>query len=108
MFWDKRPEDIELGVEMTGPDIREGEVEKAIRMKGGKAIEMLRALNNFSSKKITSQLYVQFNILTIPKKPRTLECNKYRTKSIMSQVSKLILRIVLERISNKIKREIVE
>ena len=40
MFWDKRPEDIELGVEMTGPDIREDKVEKAMRrMKGGKVVD---------------------------------------------------------------------
>ena len=61
LFWDERPEKKELGVEMTEP-IREDEVEKAMRrMKGGKAvgedgvaIEMLRALDSFSTKKIKS------------------------------------------------------
>ena len=60
MFWDEKLERIELGVEiMTGPDIREDEMEKAMRrMKGGKAvgedyvaIEMLLALDSFSTKK---------------------------------------------------------
>lgn len=62
MFWDERPEQSELSAEMTGPDISEYKVEKAKgRMKGGKAvgedgeaIEMLRALDRFSNRKITN------------------------------------------------------
>ena len=39
MFWGERPEEIELSVKMTGLDIREDEVEKAMRrMKGGKIL----------------------------------------------------------------------
>ena len=128
LFWDERPEQLELEVEMTGPDITEDEVEKAMRrMKGGKAvgedgvaIEMLRALDRFSIEKITSianGIYKRGEIsegmcrsffITIPKKSGTLECNKHRTISIMSQILKIILKVVLERIRCKIRKEIAE
>lgn len=91
---------------MTGCDVTENEVEKEMgRMKGGKAmgedgvaIEMFRALDRFSIEKITrirNSIYKSGNVnegmcrsvfLTLPKKPGTLECNKHRTISIMSQV----------------------
>ena len=125
---DERTEFLELDMEMTGPDISESEVEKAIRkMKTGKAIgedgvavEMIGALENFSIKKLTriiNKMYSSGEIgedmcksvfITIPKKPGTMECNKHRTISIMSQVVKIMLRIILERIRRKIKHEIAE
>ena len=46
--------------------------------------------------------------ITIPKKPGAVDCNKFRTISIISQLGKIILRIVLNRIRNKIKPEISE
>ena len=37
-----------------------------------------------------------------------MECNKHRTISIMSQLGKIILRVILNRIRNKVRREIAE
>ncbi len=52
-----------------------------------------------------AQMY-KSTFITLPKIPGTLECNKHRTISIMSQVTKIILRVVLDRMRNKILPEI--
>ena len=46
--------------------------------------------------------------IAIPKVQGTLECEKHRTISIMSQVTKILLRVVLTRIRNKIRPQISE
>src|SRR5215469_9357153 len=46
--------------------------------------------------------------VAIPKVQGTLECEKYRTISIMSQVTEFLLRVVLKRIRNKIRSQISE
>ena len=46
--------------------------------------------------------------ITIPKKPGAIDCDKFRTISIMSQLSKLVLKIILNRVRNKIEWEIAE
>lgn len=82
-------------------------------IKGGKAVgeyvlgtETLRALDIFSTKKITSMTN---GINQRGKRwyvPGTLECNKHRNKSLMCQVSKLISRFLLKRTIWRIKRKI--
>ncbi len=52
-----------------------------------------------------AQMY-KSTFITLPKIPGTLECNKHRTISIMSQVTNIILRVVLDRMRNKILPEI--
>ena len=47
-------------------------------------------------------------LYTIPRKPVAVECDKFRTVSIMSQLSKIVLRIVLDRNKNKIISEFGE
>ena len=59
----------------------------------------------YESGEPATQMY-KSTFITIPKIPGTLECNKHRTISIMSQITKIILRIVLNRIRNKILPEI--
>ncbi len=44
--------------------------------------------------------------VTIPKKVKALDCTDFRTISLMSHVVKMLLRIILERIKNKINREV--
>jgi len=44
--------------------------------------------------------------IAIPKVQGTLECEKHRTISIMSQKTKNLLRVVLERIRNKIRPQV--
>ena len=46
--------------------------------------------------------------ITIPKKPGAIDCDKFRTISVMSQLSKIVLRIILNRLRNKIEWEIAE
>ena len=38
----------------------------------------------------------------------TLECNKHRTVSIMSQITKILFRVILSRVRSKIRPEISE
>src|SRR5215469_8636549 len=86
----------------------------------GIALKMLKALGNFAVEKITTlanKIY-EFGELTshmsksvfiaIPKVQGTLECEKHRTISIMSQATKILLRVVLPRIRNKIRPQISE
>ena len=42
-----------------------------------------------------------------PKKPKAQNCNEYRTISLMSHVTKLLLKIIQVRITAKIKKELV-
>ena len=44
--------------------------------------------------------------VTIPKKPNAQECSEHRTISLMSHLMKLLLRIILERKSERIEKEI--
>ena len=44
--------------------------------------------------------------VTIPKVEGTLECSKHRTISIMSQITKIMLRVILTRIRAKIRPQI--
>ena len=128
LFDDEREERGYITVTMEGPTILREEIQKAIRkMKGGKAagedgivVEMLRALGDYGSEKITwmanymhdtGELPEQMEkslFLTIPKKPGTLECSKHRTISITSQISKVILRVIMDRLKGRIRQEIGE
>ena len=109
-----------------GLEILRVEVEHALKkMKDGKAVgvdgvaaEELKALGEFGidilkemACKIHEMGYItkemeEIILLTMPKKAGTLECNKHRTISIISHISKLILRIVLNRIRPKIRAEV--
>ncbi|KAG1674114.1 RNA-directed DNA polymerase from mobile element jockey [Nymphon striatum] len=96
-------------------------------LKNGKACgpdeisaEMLRALGDFGVDRITEICNDIYNtgylpedmrksvFITIPKKAHAVECSDYRTISLMSHVTKLLLRIILKRIKNRIDREISE
>ena len=44
--------------------------------------------------------------IAIPKKPGAIDCELHRTISLMSQVIKIILKIVMSRARSKIKAEI--
>ena len=119
---------FELDVTDGGIPIRKYEVEAAVKqMKKGKAIgedgvavEMVEALGDWGSDvvvQLANRIYdtghiptpMQLSTFTaIPKKPGTMECNKHRTISVMSQLGKIVLRIILNRIRNKIRPEISE
>ena len=46
--------------------------------------------------------------IAIPKKPGPVECNLFRTISLMSQITKIILKVILNRIKQKLGQEIAE
>jgi len=46
--------------------------------------------------------------IAVPKKPKAVECSQHRTISIMSHITKILLRVIMMRIRNKIKSEIAE
>src|SRR5215469_15342755 len=128
LFRDNRQENINIQYNREGPPILKEEVEDAMnKMKFGKAVgndsialEMLKVLGNFAVKKITTlankiyefgKLTSQMSksvFITISKVQGTLECEKHRTISIMSQVTKILLMVVLTRIRNKIRPQIFE
>src|SRR5215469_5720288 len=84
------------------------------------ALEMLKALENFAVEKITTlanKIYESWELtsqmsklvfIAIPKVQGTLECEIHRTLSIMSQVTKILLRVILAGIRNKIRAQISE
>ena len=127
LFFDERPESNEIIINNNeGPAILRQEVRSAIEnMKTGKAVggdgiavEMLQALGDFAIDELTSlfnKIYETGDIvnsmcesifIALPKVEGTLECNKHRTISIMSQITKIILRVILARIRSKIRPQI--
>ena len=111
-----------------GPQITKHETENALyKIKDGKApgldeipIEMLKALEDFGIEKLTdlfNKIYetghlpddlLQSVFITIPKKSKANDCSDFRTISLMSHTTKVLLRIILERIKGKINKEIGE
>ena len=123
LYNDVTPEMSEIVIENNeGPTILREEVRCAMEsMKSGKAVggdgvavEMLHALGDFAVEQLTSlfqKIYETGNIVdsmcesvfvALPKIEGTLECSKHRTLSIMSQITKILLRVILKRIRAKI------
>ncbi|GFS18259.1 endonuclease-reverse transcriptase [Elysia marginata] len=94
-------------------------------MKSGKACgidgintEMLKALGYFGIEVLTnlcncmySTAYIPEDLRTsvfilLPKKPKAKDCSDYRTISLMCHILKLLLSIIMRRLSQKIEREI--
>ena len=109
-----------------GPSITEEEVEFARRrMRDKKAAgvdgidtECIKALDGISLRILTdlcNRVYKSGPIpvemmnsvfITLPKKQKATDCTEFRTISLMSHVMKLLLRIILNRVDNKIEGEI--
>ena len=108
--------------------ILKAEVENAIKsIKGGKAagsdnitVDIIKSLNEFGVDTITelcNDIYETGHIpkdltssifIPLPKKPRAVDCTEYRTISLMSHITKILLKIIHERIKNKIDTEVGE
>ena len=128
LFMDDRPANVDINYNVEGPPIMEEKVQAALeKMKAGKAVgddgiavEMLKALGDFAIEKITEIANIIYDngevtthmcksiFIAIPKIQGTLECEKHRTINIMSQITKILLWVFLERIGNKIKPQISE
>ena len=109
------------------PSITSTEVKHAIKkkLKNNKATgtdliaaEMLKALDDGPLGKLTQLCNEIYNtgywpkelkesiFIPIPKKPKATRCQEYRTISTMSQVTKLVLKIVMDRMEGKIEAEL--
>ena len=117
------PKDI---INPEGPEILIEEVTKAIRnLKEKKAPgedgitgEQLKALDEEALKVLTKLLnniystgvipkdLKQSVFVKIPKKPKAVECTEYRTICLMSHVTKILLRIIMDRNETIFEREI--
>ena len=128
LFEDERKDIKVMKSNFAGPTIMKDEVRAAIQnMKGGKAtgpnniaIEQIEALEEFGISKITillNEIYDTGHIpkdmlksvfIALPKKAGATQCEFHRTISLMSHVTKILLRIVMMRVRNKIRPEIAE
>ena len=82
------------------------------------SIEMIEALEDFGIIQLTTilnQIYETGNIpedlmksmfVTLPKRPGTIDRELHRTISLMSHVTKILLRIIMMRSRNKVRPEI--
>ena len=128
LFEDERGEKPRLDIPMNGPEILKEEIVKVVKKsKKGKSpgndkitIEMIEGSGDFGMQKITELTNKIYNtgfipeemyksiFIAIPKKPGAVECNLHRTISLMSQITKIILKVILNRIKQKLKPEIAE
>ena len=127
LFDDVRPEITEIQ-NQDGPPIINSEVEFALKNTSeGKApgedgivTEMWKALGEFAVEKLTSlfnKIYSSGYIpdemtrsvfITLPKKPKATECGDYRLISLMPHITKIFLRVILNRIKTRINIEVGE
>ena len=110
----------------NGESIMKDGIQKALKsMKDGKArgpdelpAEALKALDEHNIEIVTSLCNIIYNrgmiptemkhsvFITLPKKPKVMICTDFRTISLMSHVTKLLLKIIQQRMANKIDKEV--
>lgn len=128
LYGSERDEEFEPHYNNEGPQIMKEEVKNALKkMKKGKATgedgvstELIEALEEMGINKITNimnkiydsgtipQGMLTSTFIALPKKPKAAECGQHRTISLMSHITKILLRIIMLRIRNKIRPEIGE
>ena len=126
LFEDDRGEKPVIRKEMNGPPILKAEIISALRsMKYGKAVgpdklsvEMIEALEDVGTSKlehIMNKMYDTGTIpknlsrsifIALPKRPGATECELHRTISLMSHITKLMLKILMKRMKSTIHEEI--
>jgi hypothetical protein len=86
----------------------------------GVAVEMFSAFEDLGVLKLTNilnKIYDRGNIpedllksvfIALPKKPGATECGQHRTISLISHITKILLRTIMMRNRNKIKQEVAE
>ena len=128
LYDDDRKEIDVMKNNFAEPPIMKDEVRAAIKMmKHGKAlgpddvvIEEVEALGEFGIEKVTdilNEIYHNGEIPTemskpifiaLPKKPGATEYELHRTINLKSHVTKVLLRVIMMRVLNKIRPEIAE
>jgi len=126
LFHDVRGELPTFPESPEGPNILRSEVRTAIRMMkknkaagpDGVVTEMIHALEDYGVDKLTEVINKIYEdgkfpedlsrsiFITLPKKAGAVDCDQHRTISLMSHVTKIILRILLLRARSRIKPEI--
>ena len=124
----ERNEHFRIRTNSEGPQILKSEVEYAMKkITKGKAlgpdsinIELLEALEEFGVDQITKILNNIYEtsqrpedlsksiFIALPKKAGAIECELHRTISLMSHLTKILLRIILNRTRNKTGPEIAQ
>ena len=128
LFDDNRASKPNIKKNIEGPPIMKGEVRLAIKsMKTNKAtgpdgisIEMIQCLDELGvdvMTKLINKIYDTGEIpedltksifIALPKKPGATECELHRTISLMSHITKVLLKILMMRMKNKITPEIAK
>ena len=88
----------------TGTDLIAAEILKALYDGPlGKLTQLCNEIYNtgYWPKELKESIFIP-----IPKKPKATRCQEYRTISIMSQVTKLLLKIVMDRMKGRIEAEL--
>ena len=126
LFHDTRGPPPTIENTTVGPAILKEEVEHALsKMKQGKAIgpdgiptEAIIALEDLGLTEITKLMNIIYDtgeipedmkksvFIALPKKPGTTDCEQHRTISLMSHLTKILLRIIMKRMRNKLSPEI--
>ena len=88
----------------TGPDELPAEALKALDEHN---IEIITSLCNiiYNSGMIPTEMKHSV-FITLPKKPKAMICTEFRTISSMSHVTKLLLKLIKQRMANKIDKEV--
>ena len=82
----------------SGASIMKEETQKALKsMKDGKATD---------TDELPAEALKALDEHNIEKKPKAMICTEFRTVSIMSHVTKLLLKIIQQRMANKIDKEV--
>ena len=81
--------------------------EEALKALYEQNIEIITSLCNiiYNSGMIPTEMKHSVSI-TRPKKPKTMICTEFRTISLMSHVTKLLLKIVQQKMANNIDKEV--
>ena len=128
LYHDERGRKPRIRMDIDRPSTLENEVREAIKYtKNNKApgpdelkVELIKCLEDFGVQKLTEIINDIYNsgaipedlsrsiFVTLPKKPGTTDCECHRTISLMSHVTKILLRILTTRARNKIRPEISE
>ena len=128
LYNDNRGEILKFDGALSGPAIMQDEIRAAIKaMKKVQVagedevvIGMIEATEEFRIRKITdvaNRIYESGYIpnamrdsvfVSIPKKSGALECSKHRAINIMSQLGKVLLRVVMNRLRGKINERVLK
>ena len=128
LFYDTRGPTPTIESTIEGPAILKEEVEHALsKMKQGKATgpdgvpaEAIVGLEDLGITEITKLMNIIYDtgeipvdmkksiFITLPKKPGTADCEQHRTISLMSHLTKILLRIIMKRVKNKLSPELAK